>query len=79
MDALARRLNGVLAPDVRVARVREAAPGFDARFSALWRRYVYRIADRAETVDPLERGHVLAWRRPLDVAAMHAAAQRPAR
>lgn len=70
------RLNGVLPPDVRVRRVREAAPGFDARFAALWRRYAYRIADRAETLDPLRRGHVLAWRRPLDEAAMNRAAER---
>ena len=30
--------------------------GFDARFSALWRRYAYRIADRPGLVDPLVRG-----------------------
>lgn len=70
------RLNGVLPADIRVRRVREAAPGFDARFAALWRRYAYRIADRAETLDPLRRGHVLAWRRPLDEAAMNRAAER---
>ena len=46
-DRLVRRLNGVLDPDVRVRDVRVAAPGFDARFSALWRRYAYRIADTA--------------------------------
>ena len=76
VDALARRLNGVLDPDVRVARVGEVAPGFDARFSALWRRYAYRIADRPGSVDPLARGHVLTWRRELDVPAMQAAARR---
>ena len=72
--ALARRLNGVLDPDVRIHRVAEAADGFDARFSALWRRYAYRVADRQEAVDPLTRGHVLAWPRPLDEDAMNAAA-----
>ncbi len=70
---LARRLNGVLPDDVRVSRVVEAPEGFDARFSAVWRRYAYRVADR-EGVDPLTRGHVLAWRRPLDLAAMNRAA-----
>ena len=54
------------ADDVRVRRVVAAAEGFDARFSALWRRYAYRIADRPEAQDPLTRGYVLAWRRPLD-------------
>ncbi len=74
-DALARRLNGVLDADVRVQRVREAAPGFDARFSALWRRYAYRLADRPDDVDPLARGHVVAWGRALDLDAMNTAAE----
>ena len=72
-EALLPRLNGILPPDVRVRRVVAAADGFDARFSALWRRYCYRIADRAETVDPLARRHVLAWPRPLDLDAMNEA------
>jgi tRNA pseudouridine38-40 synthase len=38
-DVLVRRLNGVLPSDVRVRSAREAPPGFDARFSAVWRRY----------------------------------------
>ena len=46
-------------------------PGFDARFSALWRRYAYRIADAPATLDPLTRSHVLAWPRPLDLDAMN--------
>ena len=72
--ALARRLNGVLDPDVRVRAASAAAEGFDARFSALWRRYVYRLVDAPGVPDPLTRGHVLAWPRPLDEAAMQAAA-----
>ena len=71
---LARRLNGVLEPDLRILRVGEAPAGFDARFSAVWRRYGYRISDRPETVDPLARGHVLSWARPLDDLAMNQAA-----
>ena len=71
---LLRRLNGVLPPDVRVRGVAEAPPGFDARFSALWRRYAYRIADDAALVDPLTRRHVLVWSRPLDLDAMNEAA-----
>jgi tRNA pseudouridine38-40 synthase len=74
-DGLLRRLNGILPPDVRVRRVAAAADGFDARFSAVWRRYAYRVADRAELVDPLTRGHVLAWQRPLDLDAMNAACE----
>jgi tRNA pseudouridine38-40 synthase len=73
-DALLRRLNGVLPDDVRVRRVAEAPPGFDARFSASWRRYAYRIADRPDAVDPMVRRTVLTWPRPLDLPAMNAAA-----
>src|SRR6266571_7173782 len=36
-----RGLAGVLPPDVRVRAARVAAKGFDARFSALSRRYAY--------------------------------------
>jgi tRNA pseudouridine38-40 synthase len=75
-DALARRLNGVLDPDARIRQVSEAPAGFDARFSAIWRRYAYRVADRPELVDPLMRGQVLSWPRPLDLAAMNTAAER---
>jgi tRNA pseudouridine38-40 synthase len=71
---LVRRLNGILPGDVRVRRAVEAAPGFDARFSAVWRRYAYRIADRPDVVDPLTRHHVLTWENRLDVDAMNAAA-----
>ncbi len=74
LDAVRRRLNGVLGPDVRIRQVTPAPPGFDARFSAVWRRYAYRIADRSEVVDPLRRGHVLTWSRALDLDAMNDAA-----
>jgi tRNA pseudouridine38-40 synthase len=73
-QALLRRLNGVLPDDVRVLRVAAAPAGFDARFSALWRRYAYRIADSPAAVDPLTRNHVLTWSRPLDLDAMNQAA-----
>ncbi|HEX4473316.1 MAG TPA: tRNA pseudouridine(38-40) synthase TruA [Nocardioides sp.] len=70
---LSRRLNGVLAPDVRVRRVVTAADGFDARFSPLWRRYAYRVGDGVP--DPLTRGSVLSWPRPLDADAMNDASR----
>jgi len=72
--ALLRRLNGVLGADVRVRGARVAPEGFDARFSALWRRYAYRIADHPSLVDPLVRRTVLARSRPLDLDAMNQAA-----
>ena len=73
-DALARRLAGVLPPDVRVRAVTPVPDAFDARFGALWRRYVYRISDAPGGVDPLRRREVLAWPRRLDDRAMAAAA-----
>ena len=75
VDALGRRLNGILRPDVRVRRVSEAPEGFDARFSALWRRYAYRIDDHG-LLDPLTRNHVLALPQPLDLDRMNEAAVR---
>ena len=75
VEALTRRLNGVLDADVRIRRIGEAPVGFDARFSAIWRRYAYRVADRPETVDPLTRGHVLTWPRSLDLESMNAASE----
>jgi tRNA pseudouridine38-40 synthase len=73
LTALQRRLNGVLADDVRVRAAREVPEDFDARFSAVWRRYAYRIADAPELVDPLVRRTVLAYPRPLDLDAMNEA------
>ena len=73
LDALARRVDGILPPDLRVRRISEAPDGFDARFSAIWRRYAYRVADAQELADPLVRGHVLTWPRRLDLDAMNAA------
>jgi len=70
-----RRLAGVLPADVRVRAVSVAADGFDARFSALWRRYAYRVCDDPAALDPLRRRHVLAWPRPLDVHQMNTAAR----
>jgi tRNA pseudouridine38-40 synthase len=68
--ALVDRLAGVLPAELVVHRAAPAPAGFDARFSAVWRRYVYRIADDVTLRDPLRRSDVLWHRRPLDVAAM---------
>jgi tRNA pseudouridine38-40 synthase len=70
-DALARRLDGLLPDDVRVRRVVAVPDDFDARFSPVWRRYVYRVTDGVP--DPLTRGHVLAWPRPIEVDALQEA------
>ena len=68
-----RRLAGALPPDVRVWTAAPAAPGFDARFSALWRRYAYRVTDAPAGAAPLRRHDTLAWPRSLDRDALAAA------
>lgn len=74
--ALARRINGILGleSDVWVTAATIAPEGFDARFSAIWRRYEYRVADASVPRNPLVRGHVLWYPADLDVQAMDAAA-----
>lgn len=74
---LARRITGVLGQyaDVAVTRTSTAPEGFDARFSANWRRYEYRIADSVTGYHPLERLRTTTVRAELDVEAMDAAAQ----
>ena len=72
VDDLERRLGRILPDDITVWRLAEAPAGFDARFSALERRYVYRLRD-GQAGDPLTRGFVVAWPRGLDIDAMNAA------
>ncbi|GAB3567930.1 tRNA pseudouridine(38-40) synthase TruA [Arthrobacter alkaliphilus] len=76
--ALLRRLRGALSRVLRdeagAIEVHDAglAPeGFDARFSALWRRYSYRIADGQERWDPVLRGVTLWHKAALDERAMN--------
>jgi len=75
-DTVRDALNAHLRPyPVAVLAAERAATGFDARRSAVRRHYLYRIANRRPDL-ALDR--LRAWRvpRPLDAAAMHAAAQR---
>jgi len=73
-DTLRRRLSGLLPPDVSVAHLRLAPPGFDARFSALWRSYEYTLCDSGAP-DPLRRREVVVHRHRIDVDAMNAASE----
>ncbi len=70
------RLAGILPGDIVVHRVATAPPGFDARFSAISRRYSYRICDQPERLDPLRRRDTVTLRRRLDEAAMNDACAR---
>ncbi|GII03155.1 tRNA pseudouridine(38-40) synthase TruA [Planobispora takensis] len=76
LPSLRRRLGGILDPDVRVHRVTVAPEGFDARFSAMSRRYAYRVCDAPGGVDPLRRREVVWYARPLDLGRLNTAAAR---
>jgi tRNA pseudouridine38-40 synthase len=69
----AKRISGLLPPDVAVLRSEEAPDDFDARRDARSRTYRYRVLTRALR-SPLERRTALHWRGPLDREALHACA-----
>ena len=75
-DTIRDALNAHIRPHAVAILAAEQVPaGFNARTSAVKRHYLYRIINRRADLT-LDAGH--AWRvpRPLDAAAMHAAAQR---
>jgi tRNA pseudouridine38-40 synthase len=74
-EPLVRRLCRFLPTDVRVLDITRAPAGFDARFSALRRHYVYRLSTAPYGVEPQQARYVTAWPRPLDVDAMAAASR----
>ena len=69
-----RRLARLLPPDVRVRRIGVAPDGFDARFSALSRRYCYRVCDDVTGPEPLRRHDTLWYRREIEIGPMNEAA-----
>ncbi|MBO0870622.1 MAG: tRNA pseudouridine(38-40) synthase TruA [Micromonosporaceae bacterium] len=73
-DSLGRRLARLLPRDLRVTAVVPVPSTFDARFSALWRRYEYRVTDAPWGADPLRARDTLAWPRRLDLNALRTAA-----
>ena len=72
---LVHRLGRLLPADVRVRRIIRAPAGFDARFSALRRHYVYRLSTAPYGVEPHQARYITAWPRLLDVDAMTEASQ----
>jgi tRNA pseudouridine38-40 synthase len=72
---LVRRLARFLPADVRILDIDRAPAGFDARFSALRRHYVYRLSTAPYGVEPQEARFVTAWPRPLDVEAIAVASR----
>jgi len=72
---LVQRLARFLPTDVRVLDIGRAAPGFDARFSALRRHYAYRLSTAPYGVEPQQARFVTPWPRPLDIDAMATASR----
>ncbi|RIV38683.1 tRNA pseudouridine(38-40) synthase TruA [Micromonospora radicis] len=64
---LLRRLARLLPGDVRVRAMAEVPATFDARFSATFRRYEYRVTDAPWGAEPLRRHEILSWPRALDL------------
>jgi tRNA pseudouridine38-40 synthase len=74
-ETVRNALNAHLRPEPIVVLEADVAPdGWHARFSAVERRYRYRILNRASP-PALEQGRVWHVKAPLDAEAMHAAAQ----
>jgi tRNA pseudouridine38-40 synthase len=69
------RLNRMLDEDIRINKISPAPIGFHARFSALRRRYIYKIADGKRNLQPLQRFDIAPWYRNLDIEAMNEASQ----
>jgi tRNA pseudouridine38-40 synthase len=69
-DRVERALQGMMPPDIQILRVRRVSPSFNARFSAVARRYSYRIILARDIFNP----HAWYHFRPLDRAAMDQAA-----
>jgi tRNA pseudouridine38-40 synthase len=72
--SLLRRLGALMPPDARVRAITPVPPSFDARFSATFRRYEYRVADTQWGPEPLRRHDTLGWVRPLDLDRLNVAA-----
>ena len=74
-ETVRNALNAHLVPEpVAVIDAQVAAGDWHSRFSATGRRYLYRILNRMAP-PALDQGRVWHVKKPLDAAAMHAAAQ----
>ena len=75
LDDLVYKLNRLLDQDIRVHKISLAPEAFHARFSALRRKYRYKILDDNRVLDPLARLDVATWYRALDVGVMNKTSQ----
>ena len=68
------KLNRILDEDIRITEISDAPYGFHARFSALRRKYTYKILDDNQVITPAQRFDVAPWYRHLDHTVMNEAA-----
>ncbi len=73
-EDLVRRLSRMLPQDIRLHGASAAPAGFDARFSALRRHYVYRVTSNPSGPRPVRARDTARWRKPVDLAAVQLAA-----
>ncbi|MBN9644028.1 tRNA pseudouridine(38-40) synthase TruA [Corynebacterium mendelii] len=67
---LVRRLSRLVPDDIQIRDVAFAPEGFDARFSALRRHYIYRVTTNPGGVLPTRRIDTAAWPKPVDLDRM---------
>ena len=72
-DKIPKALNSILPADIRILESQEAAEDFNARMSARWKRYDYRI-DNRRIPDVFTRLYALHEPVPLDIQKMQEAA-----
>lgn len=72
-EDLVRRLARMLPPDIRLHGASRAPEGFDARFSALRRHYLYRITTHPAGPLPVRARDTARWRHPVELAKVQAA------
>lgn len=73
LERLRYSLDRLSGPEIGIREVVRVADGFDARFSAKWRRYKYSVWNVAWS-DPFRLGTTWHVRYPLDIDAMNVAA-----
>ncbi len=67
IENFAYKLNRILTEDIRIISAVIAPIDFHARFSAIRRHYIYKIADGLQTIPPLARFDTTSWYRELDL------------
>lgn len=73
IENFAYKLNRILTEDIRIISAVVAPNYFHARFSAIRRHYIYKIADGLQTIPPLARFDTTSWYRELDLNLLKAA------